>query len=44
MADTREPGVVKTTSGLASIASSDADIRPRADYGVTAEARLKASV
>ena len=35
-ANTREPGVVKTTIGLASIASSDAVITPRADYGVTA--------
>ena len=28
--------MVKTTSGLANIASSDAVISPRADYGVTA--------
>ncbi len=35
-ANTKEPGVVKTTIGLASIASSDAVISPRADYGVTA--------
>ncbi len=35
-ANTREPGVVKTTILLASIASSDAVISPRADYGVTA--------
>ena len=32
-ANTREPGVVKTTIGLV---SSDAVISPRADYGVTA--------